>query len=202
MVVKFITTLLLSVSISLLCFSQTNYENQCVAERGEKGTQGQQEDKWARKLLRKEYSKKEYSSFSGEIKILDDETIQYNNNVLTIYNTCKYLKPIFQKGIIYPEIITGSIQVQKGLVTDQEFSSLAFLSRPDSLQISDFEELKFIKISKKTKIFRLWLYTKGVVNPTVCFLTLYNKSANHKTDITTFINGSRLTFFIKGWIIL
>lgn len=202
MVTKIITTLFLSISISLLCHSQTNYENQCVAERGEKGTQGKQEDKWARKLLKKEYSKKEYNSFSGKIKIIDDETILYDSNVLTIYNTCKYLKPIFQKGIIYPDILTGSVPVQKGLLTDQELSSIVFLSSSDSLQITDFEELKFIKISQKTKIFRFWLYTKGVINPTVCFLTLYNNSANSKTDIETFINGSRLTFFTRGWIII
>ena len=202
MVTKIITTLFLLISITLLCHCQTNYEIQCVAERGEKGTQGKQEDKWAKKLIKKEYSKKEYNSFSGDIKILDDETILYDSNVLKIYNTCKYLKPIFQKGIIYPDIMTGSIPVRKGLITNQELNSLAFLSSPDSLQITDFEELKFIKISQKTKIFRFWLYTKGVINPTVCFLTLYNESANHKTDIATFINGSRLTFFIKGWIII
>jgi hypothetical protein len=195
-----LTTILLSCIISFSCFCQGYDESSCVAEKGEKGTQGKKEDQWSKKFLRKEYTKKNYSIYSGVITVLNDDTIKYNDEFLIVTNTCKYLKLIFQKGILYPEIFTGYVPVNKGMVTKKELDSLSVLIRSDSLEITDFEELTFIKRSQGTKIFRFWLFRKGLMNPTVCFVALYNETADRKTDIVTFINGSKLTFFAKGWV--
>jgi hypothetical protein len=197
---KTLTTIILACIISFSCFCQGYDESPCVAEKGEKGTQEKKEDQWSKKLLRKEYTKKNYSMYSGIITVLNDDTIKYNDEVLIVTNTCKYLKLIFQKGILYPEIINGYVPVNKGIVTKKELDSLSVLISSDSLEITEFEELTFIKRSQGTKIFRFWLFRKGLMNPTVCFVALYNETADRKTDIITFINGSKLTFFTKGWV--
>jgi hypothetical protein len=202
MLSKTLTTIILSIIVAFSCYCQGHDESPCVAEKGENGTQGKKEDQWSRKLIRKEYSKKNYSIYTGVITVLNDDTIKYNDEILIVTNTCKDLKLIFQKGILYPEIINGQVTVNKGLVTKQELDSQLLVSKADSLEITDFEELAFIKHSPGTKFFHFWLYRKGVVNPSVCFIALYNKTANRKTDLLTFINGSRLTFFTKGWIII
>jgi hypothetical protein len=173
-------------------------EYPCISRREIFGTQGRQEDRQAKKLIRKGYTKQSYNRYSGAIIIVDEDTFKYDDEVLIVFNTCKDLKPIFQKGIFYPEIITGP--VKKGLARQQELDATIF--RNDSLRISDFQELKFLRKTPKAKIFRFWLYSKGMFNPTVCFIELTNDSATNKTDIETFVNGSKLTFFKEGWLIL
>jgi hypothetical protein len=195
---KTTATIILYLVIIYSSQAQETDEYPCVSKREIFGTQGRQEDRLAKKLIRKEYTKQSYNHFSGTITTIDNDTIKYDDEVLMIFNTCKDLKPIFQKGIFYPSIITGP--VKKGLARKQELDSMLF--RNDSLRISDFAELKFIKKSSKAKFFRFWLYSKGMFNPTVCFIELTNDSATHKTDIGTFVNGSKLTFFKEGWLIL
>jgi len=202
MLSKTLTTIILSFIVAFSSFCQEYDEDPCIAEKGEKGTQGEKEDQWSRKLIRKEYSKTDYSIYSGVITVLNDDTIKYNDEILIVTNTCKDLKLVFQKGILYPEIIKGPVPIHRGIVTKQELDSLVLQSKTDSLEISDFEEFKFIKHTSGTKFFRFWLYRIGLVNPTVCFIALYNETADRKTDLVTFINGSRLTFFTKGWVVL
>jgi hypothetical protein len=42
----------------------------------------------------------------------------------------------------------------------------------------------------------------GFANPTVYFFELTNKNATATTDLITFINGAKLTFFDEGWVII
>jgi hypothetical protein len=202
MILKFILSFIFLLSTISLSHAQDNYYDQCVAENGERGTQGQQEDRWSKSLIKKKYTEQHYNTYSGLIEIINEDTIKYDNQILIVNYTCKYLKLIFRKGLIYPEILTDDIKVQKGLVTKQGLDSLIVSSRNDSMQITDFEEIKFIKKKPNTKIFRFWLYSPGITNPTVCFVSLKNKTANRKTDIVTFISGSELTFFARGWIVI
>jgi hypothetical protein len=200
MLSKIITTVILSFIVTRTCYCQES--DPCSAERGEKGTQGRKEDQWSRKLIRKEYSKNDYRIYSGAINVLNDDTIKYNDEIIIVTNTCNDLKLVFKKGILYPEIIKEPVPIHRGLVSKQELDSLVLQSKTDSLEITDFEELKFIKHSPGTRFFHFWLFRTGLANPTVCFVALYNKSASRKTDLATFINGARLTFFTKGWIVL
>lgn len=196
-------TLKLIFTIVLLLFlipsqGQETGEYSCISEKQKIGTQGKLEDRQAIKFIRKEYIPQNYDPYSGPVKVEDNDTYKYGEEVLIVYNTCKILKNIFQKGIFYPEIITG--QVKTGIERKKELELMLF--RNDSLTISDFQELRFINKSSKAKIFRFWLYTKGMFNPMVCFIELKNDSATRKTDLETFINGSKLTFFREGWIVL
>jgi hypothetical protein len=202
MIFRYIIILIFLILTTRLSHAQSSYYDQCVAEKGEKGTQGRTEDRWSRKLIKKKYTEQHYSVYSGSIEIINEDTIKFDKQILIVNNTCKYLKPIFQKGIIYPEVLTDETLVHKGLITKQALDSLIILSRKDSLQITDFEEIRFLKKGAKTKIFRFWLYNPGVMNPTVCFVALKNKTANRKTNIESFISGSELIFFARGWIVM
>jgi hypothetical protein len=197
---------LLKFSGSIILFSMTVIcslgqgvdEYPCISRLGKIGTQERQEDRQAKIFIRKEYTKQNYNRFAGTITIIDDETYNYDDEVLKVFDTCKDLKKIFQKGIIYPEIFTGPVKM--GLERGKELELM--IIRNDSLRISNLEELTFLKNTAKTKTFRFWLYAKGIINPTVYFIELSNETANRKTDLTTFINGSKLTFFKSGWLIL
>ena len=40
------------------------------------------------------------------------------------------------------------------------------------------------------------------MNPEVYFIELINENATEKTELNTFINGAKLTFVQKGWLII
>jgi hypothetical protein len=200
MLCKTLTTLIISFTLAFSCYCQG--DGPCIAERGKKGTQGENEDQGARKLIRHEYSKNDYVIYPGEITVLNHDTVKYNAEILIVTNTCNDLKLVFQKGILYPGIINGDINMHRGIITKHELDSLALAAKTECLKITDFKELTFIKHSTGTRFFRFWLFSPGRANPAVCFVALYNKTANRKTDLHTFINGARLTFFRKGWVII
>jgi hypothetical protein len=123
---------------------------------------------------------------------------KYDDEVLIIFNTDDKLKAVFQKGIFYPEIITGP--VLNGSERKQDLESMVI--RNDSLRISNFKELNFLSKSPKIKRFKFWLYLKGRANPTAYFIELTNTKATAKTDIESFIKGCKLTFVKRGWLVL
>jgi hypothetical protein len=161
------------------------------------GTQGYSENKKAKDFFHENSKRTEYNRFTGRIEIIDEKTIKFDEEVLFIKLENKSLKGIFENGIFYPELITGP--VQRGLARKAELDSMLF--RNDSLLISDFEELKFLNKSPNVKKFRFWVFSKGAINPTVCFLEFVNDKATSKTDLETFILNSTLTFFKVGWLI-
>lgn len=162
------------------------------------GTQGYYENKKAKDFFHDNPNRTEYGRFLGHLEIIDEKTIKFDDEVLLIETENKSLKEILEKGIVYPELITGP--VQKGLARKAELDSMLF--RNDSLQISGFEELKFLNKSPNVKKFRFWVFSKGAANPTVCFLELVNNKATAKTDLATFILNSTLTFFKVGWLVI
>ena len=166
--------------------------------------QGEQEDYWAEQLFEREYSKKYFDKFKGNIVINGDGFI-FDDKTFVILNTPKDLKAIFSKGLFYPNIITGDtksvVKSQAELDTlSAEQKVLLNMSRTDSITISDFKELKFLSNSPKYKRFKFWLWQKGFANPTACFIELTNESATDKTDLTNFLIGASLTFFREGWV--
>ena len=162
-------------------------------------TQGEQEDYQAKKFFAKEYKKQDFKRYCGQITVINESTIKYNEEVLFIWDTKKELIRIFKQGIFYSELITGPVKT--GESRKKELENMVL--RNDSLKISNLEELKFLSNSPKVKRFRFWLYINGMMNPTVYFFELTNNVATKKTNIETFIKNSKLTFFKStGWIIM
>ena len=76
------------------------------------------------------------------------------------------------------------------------------LSRNDSTRIGNVDQLERLNPNAKTKRFVFWLYKMGMANLTECYFELYNETGNKKMGLEEFINGSRLTFYYSGTIII
>ena len=190
-----ITTILL---ISLF-FSANCQETKTREKEPTFKNQGEQEDYGAKKLFEENYKVENYKRFEGKILVLNDTIIKYDEEILEIKFIGKELKTIFEKGIFYPSIITGGWEESKRRI---EGLDPKILSRKN-LMITDFEELSFLSKPPKVKRFRFWLFDIGYSgNPSVYFIELTNDNATSETNLETFINGARLTFFRKGWRII
>lgn len=54
----------------------------------------------------------------------------------------------------------------------------------------------------KNRRFIFWLYQNGMVNPTECYFELFNKKGKRRMTIAEFVEGSKVTFFRRGTIII
>ena len=85
----------------LTCFSvdgQTT-DNKNNTKREFKN-QGEQENYWAEQLFEKEYSKKYFEKFKGDI-VVNGNNFNYEDQIFIVVNTPKELNSIFSSGLIY-----------------------------------------------------------------------------------------------------
>lgn len=162
---------------------------------------------FAKGVFEKNYTKQNFEKFKGKISIENGITIKFDEKTLVIYNTSEVYKAIFFNGIFYPNIITGNqISIIK---SEKEIESLTTsekvfynMTRTDSLQIANFNELKALNPNPKIKRFVFWLYNIGSSNPTECYIELENQKATEKTILAEFIKNAKLTFYYRGTIII
>jgi hypothetical protein len=174
---------------------------------------GQSEDfnnskyQFAKEVFSKEYSKQNFEKFKGKITVESENSIRFDEKTLIIPCLAEDYKRIFTSGIFYPNIITGNqIAVTK---TKKEIENMTTsekilynLTRIDSIQIGNLEELERLNPNSKTKRFVFWLYNKGRMNPQECYFELENKTATKETSFSQFINNANVTFFYLGTLIL
>lgn len=181
--------LIIFIFLSSISFGQTN------------------EDLRAKQFFQSEYLEKNYEKYHGEVT-QSGSFFTFGNNTLKLGSVNNSLSTIFSIGILYPSIIyfgpSNFKRRMDGTVDTISIEQNVLLNPKsnDTLKIFELEEIKFIEVPDTKKRFRFWLYTKGMLNPTVCFFELTNKQATDKTDILNFIKGSTLTFFKEGWIII
>lgn len=162
---------------------------------------------FAKGVFRREYKKKDYEKFSGEVETINENTFRYGDKVLTVYAEDNNLIPIFSKGIFYADLIGGK-QTTKSLTKSQldtmstDAKVFYNISRNDSITIGDVEQLEKLNPNPKTKRFVFWLYNTGMVNPTECYFELYNNKGTKEMTIDEFIRNSKLTFYYRGTLIL
>jgi hypothetical protein len=162
---------------------------------------------FAKKVFEKEYLKTTYEKFGGKIIIENETKIKYDEKTLNIPNLNAEFKSIFTKGIFYPNIVTGNkiaeiktkIELDKMTTQEKVFYNMI---RTDSLTIGNFDELKLLNPNCQTKRFLIWIYRKGMANPTEWYFEIQNKKANEKTTLTEFMENAELTFIKKGTIII
>lgn len=162
---------------------------------------------FAKNIFEKEYSKSNFEKFKGKIEPVNKNTIKFDEKTLIIPNLKEEFKFIFTNGIFHPNIIFGN-HITK-LKTKEELDKMNSnekmfynMSRTDSLTIGNFEELSLLNPNHKNKRFLVWIYTKGMMNPTEYYIELQNKKARRKTKLYDFIKNSKLTFCKKGTIII
>jgi hypothetical protein len=179
---KFITILLI-LFLPVISKAQTRQAKNTTDTSTEKNqafaNQGEYEKSQAKRIFKLEYKKQFFEKYKGAIRTLDENHISYGKALIEIYNCDKKLKPIFTNGLFYPQIL-----------------------KTDTLQISVLEEQTFLSNSPKIKRFKFWLYTKGLLNPTVYFIELTNNKATKNSSLIDFFKGSRLTFAKKAWLII
>ncbi len=177
----FVIILLLTFSIN--CKSQSKPENVETEKTTELKppfkNQGEQEKYWAQELFKKEYKKKYYSKFIGEIEKSDNKIKFGKVQYVELFDTNSDYSLIFEKGLFYPDILSGI-----------------------SLRIGSLEELEFLSDNPKVKRFWFWLYRPNMANPQVYLFELTNDKADKKTDWESFIKNAELTFVKDGWIII
>lgn len=170
--------------------------------------QGESETNQAVKFFKTEYKDSLYQKFHGSITVVDSNTVKFEKKALIVWGTKADLLAIFKEGIFYPQLILGN-EENLATKTKEEISALNNkelfrynISRNDSLQISNFEELEIVAQSPQQKRFRFWVYQPGLANPQVYFLELKNSDADEKTDLKTFIKGAKLTFLKSAWMVI
>jgi hypothetical protein len=162
---------------------------------------------FAKKVFENEYLKTTYEKFGGKIVIENETTIKYDEKTLNIPNLNAELKLIFTNGIFYPNIVTGN-QIAE-IKTEEELNKMPQnekvfynMTRTDYLRIGNFDELKLLNPNCQTKRFLIWIYRKGMANPTEWYFELQNNKANEKTKLSEFMENAELTFIKKGTIII
>jgi hypothetical protein len=204
--ILFITGLLFCISVK----GQTVYTNNKEEVVPKFANQGEQENYWAKKLFDERYTPQSFERFKGKVVVIGRDSIKFDTVILEVGIYDKALKTIFEKGIFYP----GILDYGHTEITLRNYGAMSHFDKADTekssirskrilnYSISNLEEIKFISDSRHTKKFRFWLRDKKVLNPEVCFFELTNDKATEQTDLATFIDGSKLTFFAHGWIII
>jgi len=145
--------------------------------------QGEQENYLAKQFFENQYQKSEYSRYGGDVKTINSD-IQFGETQCVIYSDSKpEYKLIFEKGLLYPEIL-----------------------KRDTMKICCLEELTFLSDNPKMKRFRFWMSEKigntYLANPSVYLFELTNEKANKKTNWEIFIENAKLTFIKYGWTVI
>ena len=151
--------------------------------------------------------------------VVNENTIKYDDCILIFSNISNDLKRIFEVGILYPNIFVES-EMESLSIKENPDSSLTncdssivnvkisrenhglWLSRTDSIIITDFKEQKNFSKSPKVRVFEFLLFYKGFANPIEYTIELTNPDATSETNLENFINGARLTLVMKGSILI
>ena len=140
-----------------------------------------------RKLETVRYRKK-YPLFEGNITLINDSVVQYDDKIIKLYNIHNDYKPIFYDGVFYPMIMIA--------VTNEVFKNEKEYT---CIKIYNFREIKRKKQNYKTKQFVFQSWTQLDCNliivgspPKYC-IELKNENATKSTSITDFIAGAKLT---------
>lgn len=162
---------------------------------------------FAKRVFKREYKKQELEKFNGKVEIIKEGTFRFGDRVLSVDTEDISLMTIFSQGIFHPDIIGGKytgMALTKSQLDSMSTQNQFFynLSRNDSIRIGNVEELEQLNPNSKTKRFVFWLYRKGIANATECYFELYNKQGTKKMKLEEFVNGSKLTFYHRGTIVI
>ncbi|WP_179354767.1 hypothetical protein [Winogradskyella vidalii] len=190
-------TLIFILILSVGCSSKTKTEKAITEKESELKppfkNQGEQEDFWAQEFFKDEYEKQIHKTFNGKIEIINEyESLDDNGNFITNANEISFgnrvveinlndnkLRSIFEKGIVYPDLISEKY-----------------------FKIWDLEELTFLNKSPKIKKFRMFVNMPERIYPQIILLELKNESADNQTSMSEFIENAKLTFIKEAWLMV
>jgi hypothetical protein len=177
---------------------------------------GEQENYWAQELFERDYKTEHYKKYKA-FTSANENCYQFNKVVITAGNDA-LLKALLDTGLFYPGVMSKAYGYQPKIHIKINKDSLKVWTerynprvkegkthpfpKIDSLTITDLKEMKFLEKTAKRRRFQFWMFTKGFANPIVYFMELTNPHATSATDMITFVNGAKLTFFDEGWVII
>lgn len=178
----------------------------CVSVYAQEENLSQTKYHFAKKVFENEYSETVFEKFSGNIIVENENTLKFDEKTLTLNINGEY-KEIFTSGLFYPNLINGNHiveiktkdELEKMTVAEKVFYNM---TRTDSLNIGNFQELVLLNPNYKTKRFRIWIFRPGRANPQEWYFELKNEKATKKTKLLDFIKNAKLTFCKSGTIII
>jgi hypothetical protein len=163
--------------------------------------------RFAKEVFRsKKYQKKSYQRFNDKVEVVDGQFYHFGDKVLTIELKDNKYKEIFSAGIFNPDIVFGQTTPVISASTcdslSQQQKVFYNLSRNDSLSICCLNELTKINPDHQTRRFVIWVWRKGMMNPTEYYFELFSNRASASTTTEEFIRHSKMTFYYQGTILL
>jgi len=162
-------------------------------------TQEENERYWAQHIFEKNDNPQIFERYKGTIMLVNETTFRFDESIIIAHFIENEYRAIFEKGIIFPAIFAGyndgrflELPQDPDPARSKPFYSF---SRNDSLYVGIMENLTFLNLSGKIKRFKLYLSRPGLLNPSMYVFELTNDTASKTTDLDSFINGARLTFF-------
>lgn len=144
------------------------------------------------------YNREGFERYKVKIEVLDDCDIRYDSIILRVYNGRPEYRIIFEKGIFYPGIFIGNQlgEIEKPEIRPDSITALgSCFTNYNVIGVDVLEEIKLEKNSFTTKRFRMWQRSCGIANPREYIFELTNDSATETTDLKSFIDNSKLTYF-------
>ncbi|HEX7844863.1 MAG TPA: hypothetical protein VF476_03620 [Chitinophagaceae bacterium] len=139
------------------------------------------------------HSKKGFEKYKGNIEVLGDSVIKYDNAILRLGIQIRPYRIIFEKGIFYPSVLDGDSSGgswEKAHSDSLKIGVLNFHKRT----IGVFEEITPTSTPFTTKRFRLWVFTEGLHNPSEYIMDLTNYSATESTGLKAFFSTATITY--------
>ena len=167
--------------------------------------QNEQELRWGKKIFAENSGKQFFNRYEGKVIVLTKQVYKYDEKIIEVLDTDSSWLPIFEAGILTPNIIAGNSAIKsKSELDSLPISERYFYNtiRSDSVKVSNLEQLNYPQQSSKVKRFRILFWRSNEMNPSLYFFELSNEKATIETDIRTFILGSKLTVFEFGSVLI
>jgi len=141
--------------------------------------------------LKRNYIHGKQPVFAGNITLINDSVLQYEDKIIELYDIHSDYKPIFYKGVF------------NSIINEPNCSK----TEKKCIKIWRFKEVINWKSGYKTKLFVFeykyscqsdsYLLIAG--GGTYCYMELKNEQATESTSIVDFITGATLTHWMWLW---
>lgn len=167
---KFLITFLGLVLLSVPSFGQTEMELKCLNDIGAK-------------------SKYIVFPINSYPIVRKADSIHFDRSLILLRNSCEEAFLIFNKGLLFPELIIGASTSREGELGKTSHKYIGTIS------ISSFRHIETPSSSPTKKTFTFLLWQTHLANPMLYILQLTNEMAGSSTTLSEFIEGSKVSAF-------
>jgi hypothetical protein len=148
---------------------------------------GDAEQCWAERIFRNEYKEEVIERFNGSVIREPGNVFSLKQDKLHLFDSAPELSAIISEGLFHPALMIGSYDKRKkGL----------------KLNIIYIAEVRIPNTPNNRKRFKVIVGFPKMENPSVYLFELTNTTYQKSDGMDSFIRGSRMTFFIDGWVMI